>query len=119
MVAALRRGESQRGVARRFHVSLCQVQYWSRRAGGRRLDRVDWEDRSRRPRQTRRTAGAVEDHVLAVRRWLQRESALGEHGAAAIARELATARDLRARALSVRTIGRILERRGALDRRVR
>jgi len=67
------------------------VQYWARRAGGRRLDRVDWEDRSRRPRQTRRTARAVEDHVLAVRRWLQRESALGEYGAPAIERALVAA----------------------------
>ena len=108
-----------RAVARAFHVSLSLVQYWVGRAEGRRLDRVDWADRSRRPHRTRRTARALEDHVLAVRGRLKRESALGEYGAPAIARVLATTGEPQARSLSVRTIGRILERRGALDSRSR
>ena len=88
-----------------------------RRAGAARLDRIDFSDRPRRPRRPRRTPRAIEDRVLAARRRLRRTSALGEYGAAAIAR------DLRAAGLvvvpSVRTIGRILERRGALDRGAR
>ena len=119
MVAAVRQGRSMRAVARAFHVSLSLVQYWVGRAEGRRLDRVDWADRSRRPHRTRRTSRALEDHVLAVRDRLKRESALGEYGAPAIARVLATTPDPRARPLAVRTIGRILERRGALDSRPR
>lgn len=117
MVAAVRRGQAMRAVARAFHVSLALVQYWVRRAGHRRLDRVDWADRSRRPHRTRRTARAVEDRVLAVRRRLKEQSALGEYGAPAIGRALAAGRT--APVPSVRTIGRILERRGALDRHAR
>ena len=117
MVAAIRCGESQRSVARRFRVSLCQVQYWVRRAGRQRLDRIDWEDRSRRPHRTRKTSRPTEDRVLATRRWLKRSSPLGEYGAVAIARTLG-ARGGHA-VPSVRTIGRILDRRGALDHRPR
>jgi hypothetical protein len=114
MVAAVRRGESSRNVARRFGVSLCQVRYWVRRAGQQRLDRVDWGDESRRPRRTQRTSRATEDRVLATRRWLKRSSALGEYGAVAIARTVGARGD--GHVPSVRTTGRILERRGALDR---
>jgi transposase len=116
MVAAVRGGASQRSVARQFHVSLWMVQYWVRRAGRQRLDRVDWADHSRRPHRTQRTARAIENRVLAVRRRLKHDSVLGECGAAAIAQEL-TAEG--AAALSIRTIGRILARRGAVDRHAR
>ncbi len=120
MVAAVRCGASQRTVARQFHVSLCMVQYWVRRARGQRLNRIDWADRSRRPHRLQRTARVLEDQVLAVRRRLQWDSALGEYGAPAIARALtAEAGGPGAVPLSVRTIGRILERRGAIDRRAR
>src|SRR6266508_6648260 len=64
MVAAVRRGESARAVARRFGVSTSTVVYWVDRARGHRLDRVDWADRSRAPRHTRRTNAAVEDLIL-------------------------------------------------------
>jgi len=113
MVAAVRRGISMRAVARRFHVSLAVVQWWVRRARGQRLDRVDWGDRSRRPHRTRRTPRRVEDRVLALRRQLRDESVLGEYGAPAIARALEAREG--SPPLSVRTIGRILERRGAVD----
>lgn len=86
MVAAVRRGTGMRAVARQFRVSLSVVQWWVRRALGRRLDRVDWADRSRRPHRTRRTPRTVEDRVLALRRRLREESVLGEYGAPAIAR---------------------------------
>ena len=119
MVAAVRRGVSQRQVARRFAVSLCTVQWWLARAKGQRLDRVDWQGLPRRPKKTRRTSRAIERRVLAARRYLRDHSVLGEYGAVAIGRHLG------ARVVqpcpSVRTIGRILRRRGVLDgrRRVR
>jgi transposase len=55
MVAAVRRGESLRAVARRFRVGPATVAHWVARAQGQRLDRVDWSDRSRAPRRTRQT----------------------------------------------------------------
>ena len=60
---------------------------------------------------------ALEDEVLAARRWLRETSILGEYGACAVREEL-FARGL-VEPPSVRTIGRILERRGALDARAR
>ncbi len=118
MVAAVRGGTSLRETARQFRVSLDTVQRWVQRAAGQRLDRVDWSDRSAVPHTLpTRTEQVVEDLVLTVRRDLKETSDLGEWGALAIQREL------QARALpqvpSVRTINRILERRGALDARHR
>src|SRR6266540_3535617 len=84
MVAAVRRGESARAVARRFGVSTSTVVYWVERARGHRLDRVDWADRSRAPRHTRRTNAAVEDLILRVRRQLRQDSDLGAFGAEAL-----------------------------------
>jgi hypothetical protein len=107
-------------VARQFRVSLRTAQVWVARAHGQRLDRVDWSDR---PRGGRRTAWAtparVEDLVVRVRKQLQQASALGDCGAAAIRQELQR-RGVRPLP-SVRTVGRILLRRGLLDgrRRVR
>jgi putative transposase len=117
-VAAVRQGQSLRSVARHFRVSLRTVQVWVLRAKGQRLDRVDWSDQ---PRGGRRTATAtptrIEDLVVRLRRQLQETSALGEYGAAAIRREL---EKRRVQPLpSLRTIGRILLRRGLLDGRRR
>jgi putative transposase len=117
MVAAVRQGQSVRAVARRFGVSTSTVCYWVARAAGRRLDRVDWRDRSRAPQHPRRTDSAVEDLVLRVRRELQKTSDLGACGARAIQRTL---QEQGQTAIpSVRTINRILRRRGALDGRKR
>ena len=117
MVADVRRGHSQHAVARQFGVSLATVQYWVDRAQGQRLDRVDWSDRSHAPRTPHRTDRAIEDLVLSLRRELAETSDLGACGAKAIHHAL------QGRGLqdipSIRTIGRILERRGALDRRQR
>lgn len=113
MVAAVRRGASQRLVARRFGVSLRTIQHWIARAAHRRLDRVDWSDRRRRPhRAPNRTAARIEDRVLAVRGALRHESILGEYGAVVI-RDALVAEGTPAPA--VRTIGRILARHGAVD----
>jgi hypothetical protein len=117
MVSAVRRGASQRAVAVRFGVALRTVQRWVERARGRRLDRVDWNGRPPTPKHTKRTDPAIEQRVLMIRRWLKDHSVLGEYGAAAIQREL----ESRGLPLcpSIRTIGRILERRGVLDARKR
>jgi predicted transcriptional regulator len=113
MVAAVRRGRSQHAVARQFGVSLATVQYWVHRAQGQRLDRVDWSDRAHAPRTPHHTDLMIEDLVLSVRRELAETSDLGACGAKAIHQAL-QGRGLQA-IPSSRTIGRILERRGALD----
>lgn len=116
MVAAVRRGQSLRVVARHFGVGIATVAHWVERAQGQRLDRVDWSNRSHAPHQPRRTDTAVEDLVLKTRSELAR-SDLGAIGAAPIRQAL---REQGVVALpSLRTINRILARRGALDGRRR
>jgi hypothetical protein len=117
MVAAVRQGTSMRSVARRYGVSLCIVRWWVRRAQGHPLERVDWSSRPPIPKRVHRTERAVEDLVLTLRRDLKEHSDRGEFGARAIYRELLTCGH--PTVLSLRTIGRILERRGALDGRRR
>lgn len=120
MVAAARRGQAQRAVARRFGIGLGHLQYWLARTRGQRLDRVDWSNQSNAPRaHGRQTKTSVQRRVLALRREL-RQSDLGFVGAQAIQDALRTERPDR-RLPSLRTIGRILKRHGALDavRRVR
>lgn len=117
MVRAVRQGESLRTVARRFHVSLSTVHYWTERAEGKRLSRVDWQDRSQRPHRIQRTKRSIENLVIRIRTELKDRSILGEYGAEAIQRDL-VARGKR-EIPAIRTIGRILERRGALDGRHR
>ncbi len=119
MVAKVRAGASMRAVARLHRVSLSTVQWWVRRAGDLPLDKVDWDNRFPIPARNSRTAAAVEDLVLMLRRELKERSALGEYGAKAIHGELVARRH--AAVPSLRTSGRILERRGALDggRRIR
>src|SRR3954449_9582116 len=116
MVAAARAGQTMRAVARRFGVGVATVAYWVGRAKGRRLDRVDWSDRSSAPHQTRRTDARLEDRALQARRDLA-QSDLGAIGADAIRQRLW---DQGVAAVpAVRTINRILGRRGALDGRQR
>jgi putative transposase len=120
MVRATRNGASIYAVAERIRVAPSTVRFWVRRAENQRLDRVDWSDRLPGRREpVNKTSRDVEDLVVSLRRALKETSALGEYGAAAIRWEL---QRRRVRPLpSLRTIGRILERRGALDgrRRVR
>ena len=117
MVAAVRQHQTIRAVARRFGVSTSTVLYWVERAKGQRLDRVDWHDRSRVPHHTRRTEVRLEDEVLHVRRQLQKDSDLGACGAVVI--QQALREQGHTHLPSVRTINRILRRRGALDGRIR
>lgn len=106
-----------RATARRYRVSLRTVQRWFHRCRGQRLDRVDLRDRPSGPvSPPSRTKLATERNILKIRSWLKNRSPLGEYGAAAIHREMTT------RGLAppcVRTIGRVLKRRGALDGRRR
>src|SRR5947209_7187315 len=112
MVAAVRRGQPLRAVAKKFGVAVATVAHWVERAKGQRLDRVDFSDRSRAPHKTRRTKIASEDLVLQTRRDLA-QSDLGAIGADAIRQALVDQGV--AKVPSVRTINRILGRRGALD----
>jgi hypothetical protein len=116
MVAAVRRGQSLHAVAGQFGVGVATVAHWVARAKGQRLDRVDWSDRSHAPHQPRRTDTAMEDLVLKTRG----ELAHGDWGAigADPLREALRAQGIAA-VPSVRTINRILARRGALDGRKR
>ena len=117
MVEAVRRGVPLRVVARRFGCSVSTVHFWVQRTRGHRLDRVDWQDRPRGARRPwNHTSVRLERQVLTLRRALKL-SIPGEWGAAAIRAEL---RDSGVRQPpSVRTIGRILARHGALDGRGR
>lgn len=118
MVAAVRRGASVRAAAKRFGVARSTVEHWVARAAGQRLDRVDFASQRPGPRRpSNKSSPEVEQLVLTIRRELMESSALGEFGAAAIREEMG--RRGVAEVPSVRTIGRILERRGALDGRKR
>ena len=120
MVLAVRRGQTQRSVSRRFGVSLGHLQYWLTRTHGQKLMRVDWSDQWCVPRQHgRETHVSLQRRVLSLRQELSRGD-LGFIGAQAIHDGLRSERP-KARLPSLRTIGRILKRHGALDgvRRVR
>jgi putative transposase len=112
MVTAVRHGQPLRAVARAFGVGVATVAYWVERAKGQRLDRVDWSDLSHAPHKPRRTPTAVEDLVLTTRSELAHGD-LGAIGAEAIRQTLLDQGV--AKVPSLRTINRILGRRGALD----
>jgi transposase-like protein len=116
MVAAVRRNRPLRQVAQEFGVSPATVHYWVEHAKGQRLDRIEWHDRSRAPRNPPRTEADIEEQVLAVRRELERSSDLGFHGAQVI-HQVLSARQVEGLP-TVRTIARILRRRGVLDGQV-
>jgi len=117
MVFAVRQGISIREVARRHRCGVATVHLWVRRAGDRPLSEVNWNDRPSLPHKIQRTDRTIEDLVLTIRRELRETSVLGEYSAPAIHGELLS-RSIRP-IPSVRTIGRIIERRGALDSRRR
>jgi len=99
-------------------VALRTVQRWIQRAGNERLDRVIWLDRPRGGRRLKRaTSLRMENLILRIRKQLRELSDLGEYGAVAIQRALQERGLTKIPAL--RTIGRILRRRGALDGRWR
>jgi transposase len=90
MVSRVRRGRSQRAVAKEFGVSVSTVSLWCARSAGARLDRFDFE--GKRPgRASNRTAAAMERRVVRLRRRLREHSVLGEYGGQAIGRALRAA----------------------------
>ena len=99
-------------MAKEFGVGVATVAHWVGRAKGRRLDRVDFSDRSRAPHKTRRTDTSVEELIVRTRGELAKGD-LGAVGAEAIHQAL-VGRGV-AKAPSMRTINRILGRRGVLD----
>lgn len=110
----VRSGCSYRVAARRGQVSVATVAFWVQRAGERELTEVDWSDRSSRPRRLgTRILPEVRRAIVRVRRRLQQHDALGEHGPAAIRRQL-VARGLTAPC--ERTIARWLARLGLSGR---
>ena len=119
-MAAVRRGQALRAVARQFQVSLRTVQRWVQRAQDQRLDRVDWSDHpSGARRAANRCASEVEELVLTLRLEL-RGSDLGEWGAEAIRHAWVERGALPEYPVPcARTIHRILERQGTLDARRR
>ena len=74
---------------------------------------MDWHDRSHAPKAPHRTEAVIEDLVLTVRAELEQVSDLGFHGAEAI-HEARKGRKIDPLP-SIRTIHRVLERRGTLD----
>jgi transposase len=110
MVAAVRAGKSWRSVAGQYRCSVGTVGFWVRRAAGRRLDRVDWSDRSSGPAiPANHTPWGLERRVVRLRRWLANHDPLGYVGPEAIRRKLLTAAGA---APAARTIARILHRAG-------
>lgn len=116
-VAFVRSGASLRSAARCFGCSVSTVWLWTRRARGRRLDRVDWTDRPRgRAEPVNRTSRSLERRIVRLRRWLQRHDPLGYVGPEAIRRTLLT----EGRSVpSARTLARILRRNGVLPQKRR
>ena len=116
MVAMVRQGESQRAVARRFGVTLHTVQRWLARADGLGLEAVDWSERSHAAHKiANKTPTDVEQKICALRKELESSAALGFSGAQSIHEALQKLEEQIA-SPSVRTIGRILRRKGLLDR---
>jgi transposase len=119
MVEAVRRGQSQRDVARSFQVALSTLQWWLKRAEGQPLDQVEWTNRSSVPRRSaNRIPPESEWAIVECRQRLASSSALGFSGAQAIQETLRAEGTLKG-IPSVRTIGRVLKRQGALDGRRR
>jgi transposase-like protein len=119
-VKEVRAGASARSVARRLGVTLSHVQHWLNRAGSLRLHRVDWTDRAPGPQvAANRTPPPIEQAILRARQSLD-ASDLGECGARAIHAHLLAQEASRPTAIPcVRTIGRVLQRAGMLDAKIR
>lgn len=89
MVRYIRSGVSYRQAARRFRVSVATVALWVSRAAGHNLRQVDWKDRpSGGMRWRSRTSTRLVRLIGRIRRHLRHHDALGEHGPAAIRRQL-------------------------------
>ena len=118
MIQLVRQGHSLRAVARKFAVDPATVKRWVDRTAGQRLERAALSDRpSGLRRAANRTTAALEEQILQTRTQLKERSALGNCGAHAIRQHL-NQQGLEPLP-AVRTVGRVLARRGALSGRYR
>ena len=109
---------SLREVAKTFNVTKSTVQRWVAAAKGKRLDRVDFQNKRTGPKKPKNKPSAtLEKRVLQLRKDLKEKSALGLHGAEAIRDEMHRRSDTDIPAS--RTIANILKRKGMVDKRTR
>ena len=111
MVRWVRSGKSMHLVADRLRIGVSTVALWVGRAKGRRLDSVDFVDRS--PgcvRSWNRVPRRVEQRIAELRKTLREESILGEYGAMAI--QIALQAEMHSPPPSIATINRALSRQG-------
>jgi len=114
MVEAVRRGKSLQRVANEYHIAKSTVEFWVKRAKGKRLDRTDWTDKSAGQEiPHNRTTIHIERCVLELRKDLKENSSLGEYGADAIKEEMQRLGCIYPIGRS--TINRILQRHGMFD----
>lgn len=114
MVRMVRLGKSMHQVAGRLRIGVSTVALWVGRAKGRRLDSVDFSNRS--PgcvRGWNRVPTSVERRIAELRKTLREESILGEYGATAI--QIALRAEMHSPAPSIATINRALSRQGLQD----
>ena len=118
MVAAHRAGMTLREVAKKFNETKSTVQRWVVLAKGKRLDRVDFQNKKVGPRKPKNKSSAkLEKRVLQIRKHLKEKSVLGLHGAEAIRDEMQKRGDTDIP--TSRTIANILKRNGMVDKRTR
>src|SRR4030065_1065927 len=105
MVRMVRLGKSMHQVAGRLRIGVSTVALWVGRAKGRRLDSVDFSNRS--PgcvRGWNRVPTSVEQRIAELRKTLREESILGEYGAMAI--QIALQAEMHSPVPSIATINR-------------
>jgi hypothetical protein len=118
MVAAYRAGISLREVAQGFNESKSTVQRWVAFAQGKRLDRIDFQDKPSGAKAPKNKSPAkIEKRVLQLRKYLKEKSILGLYGADAIYDEMCRRGDTAIPARA--TINNILKRNGMIDHRTR
>ena len=107
-----------REIAKNFNETKSTVQRWAAAAKGKRLDRVDFQNKRTGPKKPKNKSSAkLEKRVLRLRKYLKEKSILGLHGAEAIRDEMHRRGDTDIPAS--RTIANILKRNGMVDKRTR
>ena len=118
MVAAHRAGMSLRDIAKSFNETKSTIQRWVAVAEGKRLDRVDFQNKKAGPKKPKnKSSTKLEKRVLQLRKHLKEQSVLGLHGAEAIRDEMRRRSDRDVP--TSRTIANIPKRNGMVDRRTR
>jgi hypothetical protein len=107
-----------RDIAKTFNETKSTVQRWVAIANGKRLDRVDFQNKKSGPKKPKNKSSVkLEKRVLQLRKHLKEKSVLGLHGAEAIRDEMHRRGDRNVP--TSRTIANILTRNGMVDRRTR